>query len=37
VLVLVCTISIMWNFHTNPYKSSETTSRNNRVTVPVKP
>ena len=37
VLVPVCTISILWNSHTNPYQSSETTSRNNRVTVPVKP
>jgi hypothetical protein len=26
VLVPVCTISILWNFHTNPYQSSETTS-----------
>ena len=26
VPVPVCTISIMWNFHTNPYQSSETTS-----------
>ena len=26
VLVHVCTISILWNFHTNPYQSSETTS-----------
>jgi hypothetical protein len=25
VPVLVCTISILWNFHTNPYQSSETT------------
>jgi hypothetical protein len=29
VSVLVCTISILWNFHTNPYHPS--------VTVPVKP
>jgi len=26
VRVHVCTISILWNFHTNPYQSSETTS-----------
>jgi hypothetical protein len=26
VLVRVCTISILWNFHTNPYQPSETTS-----------
>ena len=26
VLVPVCTISIMWNYHTNPYHPSETTS-----------
>jgi hypothetical protein len=26
VLVPVCTISIFWNFHTDPYYSSETTS-----------
>ena len=26
VPVHVCTISILWNFHTNPYQSSETTS-----------
>jgi hypothetical protein len=26
VPVRVCTISILWNFHTNPYQSSETTS-----------
>jgi hypothetical protein len=26
VAVLVCTISILWNFHTNPYHPSETTS-----------
>ena len=26
VLVRVCTISILWNFHTNPYQTSETTS-----------
>jgi hypothetical protein len=26
VFVHVCTISILWNFHTNPYQSSETTS-----------
>ena len=37
VIVHVCTISILWNFHTNPYQSSETTTRNNSVTVPVKP
>ena len=37
VPVPVCTISILWNFHTNPYRSSETTSGNNSVTVPVKP
>ena len=37
VSVPVCTISILWNFHTNPYQPSETTSCNNRVTVPVKP
>ena len=37
VSVLVCSISILWNFHTNPYHPSETTSGNNRVTVPVKP
>ena len=37
VPVHVCTISIMWNFHTNPYHPSETTSGNNSVTVPVKP
>jgi len=35
VLVPVCAISILWNFHTNPYQSSETTRRNNKV--PVKP
>ena len=37
VLVPVCVISILWNVHTNPYHPSETTSWNNRVTVPVKP
>ena len=37
VRVHVCTISILWNFHTNPYQSSETTSGNNRVTAPVTP
>ena len=37
VPVPVCTISILWNFHTNPYQFSETTSGNNSVTVPVKP
>ena len=37
VPIRVCTISILWNFHTNPYQFSETTSRNNSVTVPVKP
>ena len=37
VSVLVCTISILWTFHTNPYHPSETTSGNNSVTVPVKP
>ena len=26
VSVPVCAISILWNFHTNPYQSSETTS-----------
>jgi hypothetical protein len=26
VPVHVCTISILWNFHTNPYHPSETTS-----------
>ena len=26
VAVHVCTISILWNFHTNPYQSSETTT-----------
>ena len=31
------TISILWNFHTNPYQFSETTSGNNSVTAPVKP
>ena len=37
VPVPVCTFSILWNFHTNPYQTSETTSCNNKVTVPVKP
>ena len=37
VLIPVCTISILWNFLTNPYQFSETTSGNNRVTAPVKP
>ena len=37
VPVRVCAISILWNFHTNPYQSSEiTTSWNNRWR-PVKP
>ena len=35
VSIPVCTISILWNFHTNPYQFSETTSGNNSVTVPV--
>ena len=26
VSIPVCTISILWNFHTNPYQSSETTT-----------
>jgi uncharacterized membrane protein len=26
VPVRVCTISMLWNFHTNPYHPSETTS-----------
>ena len=30
-------VSIEWNFHTNPYHPSETTSWNNKVTAPVKP
>jgi hypothetical protein len=37
VPVPVCTISILLVFHTNSYQFSETTSGNNRVTVPVKP
>ena len=26
VVWTVCTVSILWNFHTNPYNPSETTS-----------
>jgi hypothetical protein len=47
VPVRVCTISILWNFHTNPYHSSKNYElkqqgdgagehlKNNRVTAPV--
>ena len=37
VPVPVCTIFILWNFHTIPYHPSETTSGNNSVPVPVRP